>query len=264
VGTTGGAVLLWSTYVALFVTEVDAADQNRSDLNDELVSARHGDRTHQAQFHEIRSTIAGITSASRLLKSTHGITEQRRVLLEEMIGTELGRLARLAAPPEPTGHGGDVLVDDTSEPRVMDLDETIGTLVVSQGARGNHVRWSPSGLRVFAQPDAVAEVICVLLDNAAKHGRRGAEVTVTQIGDIVEVAVHDDGPGVDESLRTRLFTWGARGPSSTGQGIGLHIAHELAERQGGYLELRDSTSGGATFVVGLPLHRADPSAVTAL
>jgi signal transduction histidine kinase len=172
-----------------------------------------------------------------------------------MISTELGRLARLMAPPDPTGRDGDGLLDDASELRVMDLDETIGTLVVSQEARGNRVRWSPSGLRVNAQPDAVAEVISVLLDNAAKHGRSAAEVTLTQTGDIVEVAVHDDGPGVDESLRTRLFTWGVRGPRSTGQGIGLHIAHELAQRQGGYLELRDSRSGGATFVMGLPLDR---------
>jgi len=79
-----------------------------------------------------------------------------------------------------------------------------------------------------------------------------AEVTVEQLGETVEIAVHDDGPGIEESLRRRVFDWGARGARSTGQGIGLHIAHELMQRQGGYLEIRDGRWGGATFVLGLP------------
>jgi signal transduction histidine kinase len=256
VGMTVGAVLLWSTYLALLVREVDLADRTRSNLDDDLMRTRRRGRAYQAKLHEINASIAGISSASWLLRSPQGVNGQRRILLEDMIATELSRLARLMTPPDPTGIDGDGLVD-SSEFRPIDLDETMGTLVVSQEARGNRVSWSPSGLRVSAQPDAVAEVISVLLDNAAKHGRSAAELIVSQIGDTVEIAVHDDGPGVEESLRSRLFTWGARGPSSTGQGIGLHIAHELAERQGGYLELRDSRSGGATFVMGLPLHRAD-------
>ena len=244
VGETLGAVALVTTSLSLFFIEVEVDERNRSHLNDELERAQRGIRVHRAQFHEINSTIAGITSASRLLRSSRGISEQRRVLMEDMIFAELSRLERLMARPA-----------DASTPRLMDLDEAIGTLVVSQQARGNRVLWEPCGLKVNAQPDAVAEVVNILLDNAAKHGRSGAEVTVTQIGDTVEVAVHDDGPGVEESLRRRLFDWGTRGSRSTGQGIGLHIAHELMTRQGGYLEIRDSGDGGATFVMGLPIGR---------
>jgi signal transduction histidine kinase len=243
-GDTLGAVALVSTCLALFFIEVEVDEHNRSTLNDELERAQRGIRVHRAQFHEINSTIAGITSASRLLRSAGGISEQRRTLLEDMIFAELSRLERLMARP-----------NDTSGPRLVDLDATIGTLVVSQEARGHEVLWRPSGLKVSAQPDAVAEVINILLDNAAKHGRSTTEVSVTQAGDTVEVAVHDDGPGVEESLRRRLFDWGARGPRSSGQGIGLHIAHELIQRQGGYLEIRDGRAGGATFVMGLPIGR---------
>lgn len=245
-GDTFGAVALVSTSLALFFMEVEVDERNRSNLNDELERAQRGIRIHRAQFHEINSTIAGITSASRLLRSAGGITDERRALLEDMIFAELSRLERLMARPT-----------DTSAPRLVDLDETISRLVVSQEARGNRVRWSPSGLQVNAQPDAVAEVVNILLDNAAKHGRSDAEVVVSREGETVEVAVHDDGPGVDETMRKRLFDWGARGPRSNGQGIGLHIAHELMQRQGGYLEIRDGRAGGATFVVGLPLGRTD-------
>ena len=97
----------------------------------------------------------------------------------------------------------------------------------------------------------------VLLDNAAKHGRSEAEVAVELDGNYVEVAVHDDGPGVDPSLRTGLFEWGVRGASSSGQGIGLHVARDLAQQQGGYLRTRHVAGGGATFVLGLPLASTD-------
>lgn len=245
-GDTLGAVALVSTCLSLFFIEVEVDEHNRSTLNDELERAQRGIRIHRAQFHEINSTIAGITSASRLLRSSGGISEQRRTLLEDMIFAELSRLERLMARP-----------NDTSGPRLVDLDDAISTLVVSQEARGHEVLFKPSGLLVNAQPDAVTEVINILLDNAAKHGRSTTEISAVLAGDMVEVAVHDDGPGVDESMRRRLFDWGARGPRSSGQGIGLHIAHELMQRQGGYLEIRDGRAGGATFVMGLPIGRID-------
>ena len=159
-----------------------------------------------------------------------------------MITSELDRLGRLVAPSpaRPTSSCS------------IDLDATIGPVVVSHQARGRHISWSPSGYRVRANPDAVAEMINVLLDNAAKHARSDAEVTVVPNGDHVEVVVHDDGPGVDRSLLNRLFEWGARGARSGGQGIGLHVARELALQQGGTLRLLEDRSGGATFVLGLP------------
>ena len=103
-------------------------------------------------------------------------------------------------------------------------------------------------------PDAVAEVLNILLDNAAKHGNSAASVTVKAVADAVEVAVSDDGPGVAPEIRQHLFEWGARGPRSGGQGIGLNIARDLTARHGGYLRLRE-TVGGATFVAGFPMAR---------
>jgi signal transduction histidine kinase len=65
-------------------------------------------------------------------------------------------------------------------------------------------------------------------------------------------------------VRERLFEWGARGPGSRGQGIGLNVAWSLAESQGGYLHLRDTSGPGATFVVGLPAVRERDDAAAQL
>ena len=262
VAATAGAVLLVGTCLALFLEEVEAAERSRDTLNDQLQSAWRVDRAHRARRHEIHSTIVGIASASHLLRSVEEISVQRRIHLDEMVSAELGRLQRLVAQTDP--HETSLTVsseDGPADPFAIDLDATIGPIVLSHEARGQRVRWSPSGHRVKAQPDAVAVMFNVLLDNAAKHGRSTAEVTVEPHGSYLEVAVHDNGPGVDPSLRTRLFEWGARGAGSTGQGIGLHLARDLAQQQRGYLRTRDPARGGATFVLGLPLEPTDDQRV---
>jgi signal transduction histidine kinase len=257
-GATAGAALLVSTCLALFLGEVESAKRSRDTLDHQLESAWRVDRAHRARLHEIHSTIAGIASASQLLRSVQEISEQRRRRLDEMVSAELGRLERLIAQDDACKTSWTAGSEDRpADPMAIDLDAAIGPIVLSHEARGHGVRWSPSGRRVRAQPDAVAAMFNVLLDNAAQHGRSAAEVTMEQRGGYVEVAVHDNGPGVEPCLRTRLFEWGARGARSTGQGIGLHLAHELAQQQGGYLRTRDVARDGATFVLGLPLERTD-------
>jgi signal transduction histidine kinase len=240
-----GAVLLSIAGVGLLRVAIVAGNAARDELQlrvDELEAVRRRDR---ARIHEINSTIAGLASASRLLREDHTIGEARRQMLENMLAAELGRLQRLLGErPGTTSCGAEV-----------DLDTTIRNLVLAHEARGNRVSWLPSGARVAGEPDAVAEVLNILLDNAAKHGHSDTSVTVQMVADAIEVAVADDGPGVSPEVRSRLFEWGARGPRSSGQGIGLHIAQDLTRQHGGRLILRDDTARGATFVARFPRAR---------
>jgi signal transduction histidine kinase len=220
-------------------------------------------------MHEINSTLAGIASATQVISDNRRTTAERCRQLEGMVQAELARLERLlsdpasetrdpAAPAPAAVAAAEAPADEApadDEAPVVDLDETISTLALSQAVRGNRVTWMPSGERVSGDPDAVAEVINILLDNAAKHGGTPAEVDVRRLDDRVEIAVSDSGPGIAPEIRQQLFQWGARGPESRGQGIGLNIAASLVERQGGYLRLRDTLRQGTTFVVGLQAAR---------
>ena len=107
--------------------------------------------------------------------------------------------------------------------------------------------------RVLADGDNVAEVVNQLLENAFQHAA-GAEARIytRRIDGIIEVAVADSGPGVDRSVRPRMFEWGGRSTASSGSGIGLNVARQLTVKLGGYLRLVDSPALGATFVLGLP------------
>ncbi|MEO5852665.1 MAG: HAMP domain-containing sensor histidine kinase [Nocardioides sp.] len=236
-----GAGLLCCTSLALVRLSIQQNARMMEILHDRLDRAEALVRLDRARLHEIGATVAGIASASRLIhREPVQLTAPRRSLLEEMMEAEVARLERLMLG-EPTG------------PRVFCLDELLRPLIVSQQAQGHHLAWQPSGHRVKGCPDDVAEIVACLLNNAARHGQ-DSDVTlaVRELDGVVEISVNDFGPGVPAGVRDRLFDWGVRGPQSPGQGIGLNIARDLVEKQGGYLMLEDSPRPGTTFVVGLP------------
>jgi signal transduction histidine kinase len=102
-------------------------------------------------------------------------------------------------------------------------------------------------------PDAVARVVRILIDNALRYGN-GEPVRVTT-GEDATVEVADRGPGVPTEERDRIFERFYRGRargSEGGFGLGLAIGRELAERMGGTLTLSDRPGGGARFLLSLP------------
>jgi two-component system OmpR family sensor kinase len=104
----------------------------------------------------------------------------------------------------------------------------------------------------------VSQVFTNLISNAVKHSPRGGTVTIDAIedGDVV-IRVMDEGPGVPSDLMPRVFMRYARGPRSTGLGIGLYLAERIARAHGGSLTL-DSSTTGATFALRLPAGDRDP------
>ena len=107
---------------------------------------------------------------------------------------------------------------------------------------------------VSADPQDVFRILFNLMHNAISIARQdGGQMThlailVERAGRTVTVRVADDGPGLPAAVRANLFR---RQASETGgSGIGLSIARELAERNGGTLQLAESARG-ATFVLEL-------------
>ena len=107
-------------------------------------------------------------------------------------------------------------------------------------------------------PDAVARVVRILLDNALRYGPHGQVITVTTTRP-AGVSVTDHGPGIPPEEREHVFERFHRGRAAgpeSGFGLGLAIGRELAEKMGGTLELADREPPGACFV--LTLAAAEP------
>jgi signal transduction histidine kinase len=120
---------------------------------------------------------------------------------------------------------------------------------------------APSGpCWVSAAPAEVDLVLDNLLRNAARHARAKVTVTLLPRAKSVWLVVDDDGHGVDEEHRTRVFdrfyrVQDDRARTSGGSGLGLALVAEVVRRRGGTVEVGDSPEGGARFQVrwrGLP------------
>ncbi len=90
------------------------------------------------------------------------------------------------------------------------------------------------GLFVNATPVALSQVLSTLLENSLSHGRGTVEMAARRSGPSVVVEVSDQGEGISAAMAPHIFQ---RSVSSTGSGLGLALARDLAEANGGRLEL---------------------------
>ncbi|MEV0963347.1 MULTISPECIES: ATP-binding protein [unclassified Streptomyces] len=91
------------------------------------------------------------------------------------------------------------------------------------------------GMRAVGTPGAVAQVLATLIENSLMHGGGTVALRTRVTGNQAVVEVTDEGPGVPGDLGARIFERAISGRNSTG--IGLAVARDLAEADGGRLEL---------------------------
>lgn len=133
------------------------------------------------------------------------------------------------------------------------------TAIHSTGAEVvNHV---PEGVTVAMPELLLRQVLANLIDNAVKYRDRARPLSVTidashRDGDVLEVRVSDNGPGITSDRREAVFTAGIRGGSTSvpGSGLGLAMCRTLVEDFGGTLRVTDNRPEGARFTMRLPAH----------
>lgn len=119
--------------------------------------------------------------------------------------------------------------------------------------------------RAVADSVALVRVVRSLVSNAVKHTEGRVEVTARAVGERVEIAVADEGPGIASWDQQRVFNrferLGNHLRRTQGPGLGLTIARTLAQRMGGDVSVASDIGQGALFTLSLP--RARPRALDA-
>jgi heavy metal sensor kinase len=209
--------------------------------------------------HELRTPIATILAdASLSLERARSGDEQRATIAR--IGTEAARMTRMV-------EGLLVLArsDARSAPRASEQVDLRAMLVASVDratprASERDVRIATRverGLVVADHDGGLERVFDNLLDNAVRYAPGGSTVEIEAAArdGMVRVTVSDHGPGVQPEERTRVFERFHRGPgaSGPGAGLGLAIARAIVDAHGGRIAATETSGGGATFVVELPV-----------
>ncbi|HWW84975.1 MAG TPA: ATP-binding protein [Vicinamibacterales bacterium] len=115
-----------------------------------------------------------------------------------------------------------------------------------------------------ADDGLLRQLVTDLLDNAVRYTPSGGAVivTVSRDGTCATIQVSDTGPGIPEAERERVFERFVRldpaRSETSGAGLGLPIARWIAEQHDGTVTVERNSSGGALFVVRLPLTSPGP------
>jgi signal transduction histidine kinase len=137
-----------------------------------------------------------------------------------------------------------------------DLADTEVTRLRRETTLEVHADLAPT--RLVADSGALSRVLRNLLDNAARHAASRVEVALRPEDGQARLTVADDGPGIAEADRVRVFerfvrldTNRSRGAG--GAGLGLAIVFEIVAAHGGGVHIDDRAGGGTAMIVQLPL-----------
>lgn len=205
--------------------------------------------------HELRSPLTGVKGfVTTLLNKWDLLNDEQKKLMLTTVSTDSERLSRLITELL------DVARIDTGRlplyPRDIDpipIVRRVIDLAGSSTARPiDATELLDQDVQIFADPDKFAQVITNLVDNALRHGSGEVRLSLQQGSGEVVFVVDDEGEGIDEEIRTRVFTkfWkhGTRG----GSGLGMYIVGGLTSAHGGRVDIEASPSGGARVLVRWP------------
>lgn len=225
-------------------------------LND-LLARLEGSFDQQRQFvadaaHELRSPVAAILSQ---LEVDHRYAEDgagrrteatiREVWRMSQSVDDLLALARIDAAPR-------------LSTAPVDLDDLVFTEVKALRSH-THLVVDASGVtaaRVRGDAGLLVRAVRNLLDNAAHHARQRISVRLVRSGEEALLTVADDGPGIEEQHRDKIFERftrlsNGRSRDLGGVGLGLSIVHEVVAAHDGRVSV-DDNAPGARFTVRLP------------
>ena len=152
-----------------------------------------------------------------------------------------------------------ILTDENQQLKPVDLESVLwGELRQARTAHRDatfELRGDLSAVGAVSANELLPEVFENLLTNAVQHNDTDSPaitVTVESEDDHVTVHVSDNGPGVPDRLKDRVFEKGEKYFDSPGTGFGLYLAREIVEGYGGSISVDDNDPTGAVFSITLP------------
>ena len=213
--------------------------------------------------HELRTPLAHIRLFAELLQRGQLNSEEQRHRSARVIDQEARRLTFLVENvlnfSRGERHAQHLTLDRID--LATEIRDVIDSFQPLAQARHVTVRSDlPPRLSAMADRGALRQILLNLLDNAVKYGPAGQTVRVggAREEDAVRIWVDDEGPGVPEEFRRKIlqpYYRLERDAESAigGSGIGLAVVEELVRMHDGRIVVEDAPSGGARFLVELPI-----------
>jgi signal transduction histidine kinase len=241
--------------------EIGRAEAELSRMQTDLRAALHS----KARLAALGEAVAKINHDLRNMLTSAQIASERMAKSgDPQVAQALPRLER--ALDRAIGLAQNVLTYGRSQeppasPNTLPLGPALEAAAEDAGLAPEGVALAPDAPLRFAvrvDPEHLHRLLVNVLRNAREaiestgrtHGR--VQVTAERHGEEAVIRIADDGPGVPEKARARLFQAFVGSGRAGGTGLGLAIARELAQANGGELTLADSSPAGSVFELRLP------------
>jgi len=204
--------------------------------------------------HEIRNPLAGIAGALRVLARADQAPEKREAFTKELLSV-VGRLNAFVEDLLVLARPLRVVHEETTLERL--LSPTLAVMRENPAARGVAIEVEDRlGRPLRVDRHHMGLVVQNLLLNAAQamrgKGRVRIETAPTPSGREALLSVSDDGPGIRDDIRPRLFeAFATTRPEGTG--LGLSTAKRIVEAHGGTIGVVNRPEGGARFEIRVPV-----------
>jgi two-component system, OmpR family, sensor histidine kinase MtrB len=210
--------------------------------------------------HELRSPLMTLSASIEVLNGRRSALDERASSALDLLVADVARFEQLV---------NDLLEISRLEAGAAELDfelvdpselvlHAVGT--ASTTAVPVHYDEEVAGTLILADKRRMERVVANLIDNAAKYADGATGVRVLLADDAVRIVIEDEGPGVPEEVRQKIFerfargTEGGRRTMDRGVGLGLALVSEHVRLHGGSVWVQDRADGmpGAAFVIELP------------
>ncbi|HEX5132254.1 MAG TPA: ATP-binding protein [Candidatus Krumholzibacteria bacterium] len=214
--------------------------------------------------HEIRNPLTGIAAGIQYLQRAGEVAESQQENIEFIL-QEVRRIDRLIGDLMSVVRVSDLIYQETT------LEDLIadGIQSMSELARRKSVAvvpsFPPEPRTLLVDADRIKQVLINVIKNAIEASQSGGVVTIAvsfaheasdvlfdAVGDFAIIRVHDDGLGLTEEDKLRVFE-PFFSKKSGGTGLGLYVTHSIIERHGGYIYVDSEYGIGTTFSIYLPV-----------
>jgi two-component system phosphate regulon sensor histidine kinase PhoR len=212
--------------------------------------------------HELRTPVAVIRANAETLLAGAKDDPQMAPKLIDGLHRNAERLARIIADLLDLSRldAGQYRLEVATVPVASVTQQSLSAVEPQAQKRGVKVEVVvPETISVKADPKALDQILVNLIDNGVKYTRADGHVWVEarEVGDAVRIEVRDDGPGIADKHRERVFERFYRADPSRsreagGTGLGLSIVKHLVESMGGEVGVEPNAPRGSIFWLRLP------------
>ncbi len=206
--------------------------------------------------HELRSPLTTMVNATELLSRRRAELPDTAARAVDLLGSEVHRFQQMVVDLLEISRDDQTGDDQALE--TLDVAELVRNVLAGRPGRAPSVETGGDAALVVGDRRRLDRVVANLLDNADRYGGGAVRVAVCRSDGRVRLQVDDQGPGIPEPLRQRVFERFARGTragqrsTATGTGLGLALVAQHVARHRGKVWIEDRPGGGARFVVELP------------